>query len=957
MVEMVNNNSYTPHFQQQSFSQSMSYGSGNNSDHESHFGTHQSTTADQWNENENVDEDEDDDEDEDEDNIKFNRNVRRERKKRLRSNGAMKSMTSDNNSFYEQENGAYNSSPMNANVGMNMGVNLNIPTQDFIPGDQNDSLSSIFPLSTEVYKNVQHTKQGFKSFPTKKVKKVKKMKKSKRHRKRHVLPGPAGAIQLTSESSLLSKSKSSTSIDTSTNMQKNTSPQLSMTKHHDANPDEMKFTISSSSIPTIIGTIIRIQEHPAWKSMCVALSRYTPHISQYYYNCCAHPFVTSNINNITKKKMSTNKTDNDHGESNTPRLNLTLSKFLRYSIPNHEYATIAEIHQGMYDCFVSKFLVVYISNVYLHSHCDYTCECMDESGMSIDGWINEQFVKERQEEAIKVGAVLLLKRIAITIYQKKDEDEFDDDKECSDFYFNHDKDVINNVDHANKNADQSTTNIQANKVNNIQRMLLIGEETVVCWWKPSDAANVTYNEETHLMKKREEMWKKIARNDNIFLQNQQSETNDFQQKDDVLAADSIAATHSPAKSQAQINHLSHHLPKITKNSIPSPNFTQVSKKPDLHINTEGYQVREDNSPKILHNSSPLVTNKDTNITINPKSFEETQLFEIGDDDSASSPTEIKQHSLLLSQLVIDKPNISQQNEGDDLTPHNSLVKDNMKSSRNDSSQKRKLQLSSGAKDLSNKPPKTGKNGKPQQVYLSQNATECNDIYADLSNKNVIDENILSFKSTTIPTVNNLTQDSQIQHKVVQNPYRKSKSKSFLNMVSTEKKPSQHCVDPNRPFPRSENGNKKSLNPSRSQSPNNDSQFHLEKEQINHNPNFEVKNKSPSDCNQDDNDNLGGFRQSLWIHFEDEIDTGLNEESEKKDIEEFGHPLKKNTSLEKIHERREKNLLYTNRENVVETDKELGLSPNPQQTNAVSLFENANMFHDIDLGNDDLSEDD
>ena len=310
--------------------------------------------------------------------------------------------------------------------------------------------------------------------------KKKKKIKSKRHRKRHLLPGPAGALQLASDTTLFAKSKSNSNvIENEVQELTSTSQDPSKREKNTHLQRQGKHSSTSSSIepiPTIVGTIIHLQDHPAWKSMCVALSRYTPHFSQIYHH---------HFNNSYNCSVTT-----------------LLSAYVHKSLDNEEYATIFEILAGKHDCIVHPHLVVYISNLFLHSHCDYTCELMDESGLSIKGWLNERFVKERQQEGvIRIGTVLLLKETAITIFRRNEEDN--NNMELGFGFVNElGKNQVNGStielgETSNTDATSSVTNATS-----LERMLLIGEDTVVCWWKASDATNITYDEESTLMKER-----------------------------------------------------------------------------------------------------------------------------------------------------------------------------------------------------------------------------------------------------------------------------------------------------------------------------------------------------------------------------------------------------------------------------------------------------------------------
>ena len=125
---------------------------------------------------------------------------------------------------------------------------------------------------------------------------------------------------------------------------------------------------------------------------------------------------------------------------------------------------------------------------------------------------------------LKIGTVLLLKDVAITIFRKENEDGNGMEDEEVEYGGRNGGDMGNDgndVLHSDKtgtgtdgggNHDNNNNNNQNVKVNALERMLLIGEETVVCWWNASDAVNITYEEDIVLMKARNQMWDTISRN-------------------------------------------------------------------------------------------------------------------------------------------------------------------------------------------------------------------------------------------------------------------------------------------------------------------------------------------------------------------------------------------------------------------------------------------------------------
>jgi len=329
------------------------------------------------------------------------------------------------------------------------------------------------------------------------VRKKKTMKKSKRHRKRHILPGPASALQLTSDPSLLNKSTSLNKVDSCLKQSEHC---LSQKYEHDSQSysqvQQTPFSSTSSmeSIPTIVGTIIHIQDDPAWKSMCVSLSRYTPHFSQIYQ----HNHSIFRSNHTTTQILST---------------------YLQKSL-SLEYGTLFEVLSGKHDCTIHSNLVVYISNIYRHSHCDYTCELMDESGLRINGWLHERFVKEHEQEGVvRIGTVLLLKETSITIYRKEDtvmEGGVSGiaggmENDGSQINNEHNDHEVTTDTSENQSSSSDVASSNSNSTNSLERMLLIGEDTVVCWWKASDAVNVTYQEEKHLFQERNKVGDRLIR--------------------------------------------------------------------------------------------------------------------------------------------------------------------------------------------------------------------------------------------------------------------------------------------------------------------------------------------------------------------------------------------------------------------------------------------------------------
>lgn len=211
-----------------------------------------------------------------------------------------------------------------------------------------------------------------------------------------------------------------------------------------------------------------LQLSPAWTACCISLERYVDF----------PPFSNHGGNWMLCSSEGTEE-----------ELKLR-EEVVRGCLPQ-EYTSIAAVLAGKHDMFVSpQLLVVYIYSVQCHTHCDWTCELRDETGLMIKGWVEGKFVRDRPE-GIRPGVVLLLKNCSLAVFPG-----------------------IDGIGMAprERQKDPSRLNQEPTETDErqVDRMLLIGEKSVVYVWLPDEEEYITLEEKQNLIKGRFKTRKRVA---------------------------------------------------------------------------------------------------------------------------------------------------------------------------------------------------------------------------------------------------------------------------------------------------------------------------------------------------------------------------------------------------------------------------------------------------------------
>ena len=245
-----------------------------------------------------------------------------------------------------------------------------------------------------------------------------------------------------------------------------------------------------------------LHECNAWNFMCITLNRIVPPANLVLQNYTA---------------------------TNAGAAYTTYKSILRNSIPNN-YALLHEIHEGKYDtCHLQKelyatdlhvpLLVGYVASVQCHAHSDWTALLVDEMqsvakyhnggncgngssnnvGRGVVCWIEERLVKQHANW-IRPGVVWLIEGAKLALFSSPDEDD-------DEMIHHHD----NNSTTGSTNAEiSSTTTVDMSPSTDnsrgggsIDRMILVGESSMVYAWTPEEAScTFTHQEFSDLMERR-----------------------------------------------------------------------------------------------------------------------------------------------------------------------------------------------------------------------------------------------------------------------------------------------------------------------------------------------------------------------------------------------------------------------------------------------------------------------
>ena len=277
--------------------------------------------------------------------------------------------------------------------------------------------------------------------------------RKRRRRIKHHISGPAGELLTILKSS---SHKQHPTIPNQ-NIHDDSNNENSMYSNGKMMTDSSSFQsmseASNSNIPSGLPPIL--QQSPAWLACCISLNRYVD-----------YPLQTSSVE-----------------ENNNSSHNKSIVNMVHQCLPPC-YTSIGAVLAGKHDMMVSpQLLVVYVYTVQCHTHSDWTCELRDEtsisSGMSIKGWVEHRFVKDRPE-GIRPGSVLLLRNCSLAIFPGENGiDVNDGNGTCSQ--------LLNPSDDDEKQ---------------VERMLLIGDDTVVYFWVPDEADAISVEEKAKVFHER-----------------------------------------------------------------------------------------------------------------------------------------------------------------------------------------------------------------------------------------------------------------------------------------------------------------------------------------------------------------------------------------------------------------------------------------------------------------------
>jgi hypothetical protein len=226
-----------------------------------------------------------------------------------------------------------------------------------------------------------------------------------------------------------------------------------------------------------------------------------------------------------------------HKHPNTTSAYTTYKLKLRSSIPSSKYALIHEIHDGLYDkCHldkhlyssdlcIPKILVGYVASVQCHAHSDWTALLVDEmhgvhkyyynggsggnsssskrsknAGRGIVCWIEERLVKQHSNW-IRPGAVWMIEGAKLALFSSLEDDDDDDDEEEEEYDVNNPTTAIATSTSEVVDISPSTENSRGG--GSIDRMILVGESSMVYAWTPEEASSTfTHEEFSSLMERR-----------------------------------------------------------------------------------------------------------------------------------------------------------------------------------------------------------------------------------------------------------------------------------------------------------------------------------------------------------------------------------------------------------------------------------------------------------------------
>ena len=283
-------------------------------------------------------------------------------------------------------------------------------------------------------------------------------KRADKRRFRHDLPGPAGAWFQLQKQKNRRKSNHSDRIKEEQVVKLEDPEDISSPTTTNSNNESEK-----KSAQLFKDYSSKLHDCNAWNLMCLTHERIVP------------TFHTFN-----------NFIDND--EKDSSNASNSYKTLLRTIIPQHQ-SLIHEIHNGQHDTHHLSpsvhmnnlripLLFGYVSTISCHAHSDWTATLVDESyscggggGRGITCWLEEKLVK-RHPGWIRPGVVWMLEGSKLALFaSKEDGDDEDPSENCE---------VVNN--------DVSPSTEAARNGYAIDRVILVGEESLIYAWTPEEAS-------------------------------------------------------------------------------------------------------------------------------------------------------------------------------------------------------------------------------------------------------------------------------------------------------------------------------------------------------------------------------------------------------------------------------------------------------------------------------------
>jgi len=288
-------------------------------------------------------------------------------------------------------------------------------------------------------------------------------KRASKRRFRHDVPGPAGAwFQLQKRKS--KRNGNNTQDDNRKESQaiKSNPEEVTSSTNAESKPDESS---KSTRVQLFKDYSTKLHDCNAWNLMCQTHERIIP------------PFHSFIANLSTEDKNNTNAAASQ------------FRRLLRNIVPRHQ-SLIHEIQSGKYDIHHLSpsvhtndlrvpLLFGYVSHISCHTHSDWTAVLVDESyscggrnNRGVTCWLEERLVK-RHPSWIRPGVVWMVEGAKLALFASKEEQSFDEDN-C-------------NGDGGGMTNDISPSTEAARGGYAIDRMILVGEDSLVYAWTPEEA--------------------------------------------------------------------------------------------------------------------------------------------------------------------------------------------------------------------------------------------------------------------------------------------------------------------------------------------------------------------------------------------------------------------------------------------------------------------------------------